>query len=128
MSLPPLSAAALFGGILIGSLSAYLAYRRERNPYLWFGIGFLFGIFGILFLFFSPSRKKKEVPVEAAPLPTIQGPSNKFWYYLDPAQQQQGPMSLDALTTAWREGKIDLSTYIWHEDLSDWKPLQEMVK
>ncbi|HSX25648.1 MAG TPA: DUF4339 domain-containing protein [Chlamydiales bacterium] len=127
MSLPPLSAAALFGGIIIGALSAYLAYRRGKNPYLWFGLGFLFGIFGLLFLFFTP--KKKEVPVqEEAPLPTIQGPSNKFWYYLDPAQQQQGPMSLDALTAAWREGKIELSTYVWHEDLTDWKPLQEIIK
>ena len=42
--------------------------------------------------------------------------------------QQQGPMSHDALTAAWREGKLNLSTYVWNEELPEWKPLEEFVK
>ena len=125
----PLSAGALLGGCIIGAISAFLAYKRQKNPYLWFAIGFFFGIFGIMAIFFAPrSIRKKESPVPAAPLPIIHGPTDKLWYYLDTAQAQQGPMSHHALTTAWREGKIDLSTYLWNEELTEWKPLGEFVK
>lgn len=122
----PFSPVALIGAALIGGLSAYLAYRRGKNPYLWFFIGFFFGALGILFIFFSPKPVPKEEPTPI--IPTIQGPKDKFWYYLDTLHQQQGPMSHDALTSAWREGKLNLSTYVWNEELPDWKPLEEFVK
>lgn len=130
----PFTTATLVCGFLMGVLSAYLAHRRGKNLYLWFSLGFLFGIFGILAIFFAPNPKKKEsssvAPViqEPAPAPSIQGPKDKFWYYLDPTHVQQGPVSFDALTTAWREGKITVSTYVWNEDLTDWKVLAELVK
>lgn len=125
----PFSPLMLISAVAIGALSAYLAYKRERNPYLWFFVGFLFGIFGIFAIFFA-SAKKKPVPVAAPPEPvfTIAGPTDKFWYYLDPAHQQQGPMSRDALTIAWKEGKVDLSTFVWHEEMAEWKPLKETLK
>ncbi len=128
----PFSSAALIGGAIMGLLTSYIAYRRGRNLYLWFAIGFLFGIFGVMGIFFATRNKKKEIPIASEPVPVPQpiivGPIDKFWYYLDPAHVQQGPMSHDALTSAWREGKITPNTYVWHEDLSDWKPLQELVK
>lgn len=112
---------------IIGAFSAYLAYRRGRNPYLWFIVGFLFGVFGIFAIFFATGPKKAKIP-PLEPIYTIQGPTDKFWYYLDPTHQQQGPMSREALANAWKEGKIDLSTYVWHEELPEWKPLKETVK
>lgn len=116
-----------FMAVFIGIISAYLASKREKNPYLWFAIGFLFGIFGIFAIFFIGSEKKS--PQKAKQLVyRLEGPSDKFWYYLDPSDAQQGPMSRDAVLTAWRTGKIDASTYIWHEDLPDWKPLKESLK
>ncbi|MDE3047470.1 MAG: DUF4339 domain-containing protein [Verrucomicrobiota bacterium] len=117
----------LIGASVIGAISAYLAYKRGKNPYLWFVLGFLFGIFGI-FAIFLTSPKKAVQPVPRQPVFRIEGPSDKFWYYLDPAHAQQGPMSLDALTAAWKSGKIDLTTYVWHEELPDWKPLKETLK
>lgn len=124
----PFSPLMLISATAIGSLSAYLAYKRSRNPYLWFFIGFFFGIFGIFAIFFAPAPKKK---VNRTPPPlvyNIQGPIDKFWYFLDPANQQQGPMSRDAITAAWKEGRIDPSTYVWNEEMSDWKPLGEILK
>lgn len=120
----------IFAALFSGCLGAYLAYRRGRSPYSWFFIGFFFGVLGVLAIFFAPARKKVLVAAapNPAPLPTIQGPANKFWYYLDPAHQQMGPMSLDALTTEWRQGKIALTTYVWHEELPEWKLLQDLVK
>jgi len=126
----PLSTAALISAFLIGALSAYIAYRRGRNPYIWFFVGFVFGIFGIMAIFFAPSGKKKAIPMAqpvVKPEPAIQGPKDKFWYYLDLANQQHGPMSHDALTSAWKEGKVTLSTFVWNEDLVDWKPLKETL-
>ena len=114
--------------LLFGAISAYLAHRREKNPYKWFFIGFLFGVFGVFALFFLP--QKKRAPASGLPVPpllVIKGPIDKLWYYLDPSQQQQGPMSHHALTGAFREGKISLSTYVWNEDMTDWKTLKELV-
>lgn len=129
MSWPDLTTALAFS-CLIGTLSAYLAHRRERNPYIWFFVGAFFGILGVIAVFFAPAKKKaKPLPLHPLqPEPTIVGPSDKFWYYLDPAHQQMGPISFDALKRAWKEGKITLSTYVWYEDLADWKPLQEFIR
>lgn len=129
----------IFIAVITAFLSAYLAKKRGRNPIIWFLIGLTFGLLGLFSIFFFPSLKKgekkgsvapsKKAPYEEealAPLPpTIVGPSDKFWYYLDPLNAQQGPMSFDALTRAFGQGKITGTTYVWHEDLSDWKPLQE---
>ena len=115
----------IISGLALGLLSARLAYKKERNPYLWFALGFLFGIFGICAIFFAPKRSA-AVP-NPEPLATIQGPTDKFWYYLDPAEQQQGPMSHDALSIAWKEGKVAPTTLVWHEDMSNWTPLKEVL-
>lgn len=123
--MPTISPLMIFMGILMGSISAYLAYKRERNPYIWFAIGFLFGLIGVFAAFFGSAKKKNIEPAPKAPVWKVVGPSDKFWYYVDPAGSKQGPMSRDALTAAWKEGRIDLSTYVWHEEMSDWKPLKE---
>ncbi len=125
LSISPLMIAIAF---LIGIISAYLSWKRGKNPYLWFTIGFMFGLVGVFAVFFLGKNKTptKELPKE--PVFTIQGPTNKFWYYLDPSHQQKGPLSKDALTAAWKEGKVDLSTFIWHEELSEWKPFKEILK
>lgn len=123
---------AILIALATASVSAYFAHRRGSNPYLWFGVGFLFGALGIIALFLLPfpsKKKAKTTPsIVPAPLPTILGPSNKFWYYLDATHQQNGPMSLDALTSMWKEEKISLHTFVWHEDLSDWKRLEEFIQ
>lgn len=118
----------MIGAVGMGISSAYLAYKRGRNPYAWFAIGVLFGIFGLFAIFFVGGQKKIAPPPRPEPVLKIHGPSDKFWFYLDLAQQQQGPMSLDALTAAWKEGKLDLATYVWHEELPDWKPLKETLR
>lgn len=124
----PISPLMVVSAVVIGGVSAYLAYKRGRNPYAWFAIGFFFGIFGIFAIFFA-SGKKKPIPIpKLEPVLTIQGPTDKFWYYLDPLNQQQGPMSRDAITIAWKEGKVDLSTFVWHEEMTDWKPLKDTLK
>jgi hypothetical protein len=115
---------------ITGLTAAYIAARRKKNVLLWFAIGALFGVLGIFVLFLSPSSKKTP-PLQPAALPKpepyIKGPSDRFWYYLDTAQCRQGPMSYRALTEAWKKGVIAASTLVWHEELTDWKELHELV-
>jgi len=133
----PISFLTFFAALLTGLLGAYLAHKGGRNPYIWFFICFLFGIFGILgaFALFVISSRKKKLPKDKQKIstlqlsvpPTIEGPSDKFWYYLNPEHKQVGPMSLAGLTNAWRQGKISLTTYVWNEELPGWKPLQDLI-
>jgi hypothetical protein len=131
MELPisPFSPMMLLAGLFTGLLGAYLAYKRGRNFYGWFFVGFFFGILGACAVLLAPRRKATEPPAppEEPKVPTIQGPKDKFWYYLDPTHQQMGPMSLEALRLAWQQGKISLKTYVWNEELPEWKPLQELL-
>ena len=127
MSLPVILCMSTLAGII----SAYIARRRGRNPYFWFGVGFLFGLIGVMAIFIAPNPKKaesEEVTTKTEPKFYIDGPIDRFWYYLDASRQQQGPMSHDALTQAWKKGSITSSTLVWNEDLSNWKELQELIK
>ncbi|MDP1609003.1 MAG: DUF4339 domain-containing protein [Chlamydiales bacterium] len=118
--------------VCVGTLSAYLAFRQGRNPYLWFCIGTFFGLIGVFALFIAPPKRKPQ-PTPPSTLPAIPeqviiGPSDKFWYYLNEAHEQLGPMSFQALNRAWKQGTITIKTFVWHEQLSDWKPLEECIE
>jgi len=118
----------LIAGFIMGLISAYLAQRRGRNPIFWFFMGLIFGVFGLLFFFNIPAKKKLPPISKPQPQPYVFGPSDKFWYFLDDTHTQIGPMSYIALSNQWRQGKIKPATFVWHEDLPDWKPLQELIR
>jgi len=81
-------------------------------------------------IFFAPFPKRKPEPILAKPEPKpyLFGPTDKFWYYIDELRNSQGPMSYNALSAAWKQGKVTPSTYIWNEELPEWKPLQELIR
>ncbi len=123
--------------VLLGLACYRSALIRGRNPYLWFGIGLLFGIFGLITLFLLPPVRHKLAVVASAAPKTLKTPplealhethAGKLWYYLDLQNTQYGPMSLNALGNAWLEGKVNLTTYVWHEDLTEWRPLADVLK
>jgi hypothetical protein len=130
-SLWPDPKVGLLASSAAGLISAYMAHRRGRNPVVWFFVGFAFGIAGIFAFFFAPSTlSKKQAAASPKPMPQpyLHGPIGKFWYYLDSSREQQGPMSYDAISRIWRDGKISPDTWVWHEELPDWKPLHELVR
>lgn len=123
--------------LAFGALTAYLAKRQGKNPYVWFILGILFGIFGLFFLFFNPvSKKQAKSAPETAPGPTTiditpkvtSVDKDKFWYYLDAQNKQFGPMSFDALRRAWQEGTVTQETYVWNENLEHWKRFGEFIQ
>jgi hypothetical protein len=116
--------------LIMGVTTLYYAKKQGKNPFLWFSIGFIFGLIGLCFLFFAPRRKKSSPqnknspPIEVQPAPAF--PLNSLWYYLDKQEIQQGPMSFQKLQETHKEGIIDMETYIWNETLSDWKKWNDL--
>jgi hypothetical protein len=115
---------------LLGCASAYLARKRGKNPLFWFATGFLFGLIGVVAILFAPKpkRKTRKATPPRTPEPVLDGPVDKFWYYLDAAHITSPPMSHQAITKEWKSGRLSPKTFIWHEDLSNWTPLEEIVK
>ncbi|HSX13517.1 MAG TPA: DUF4339 domain-containing protein [Chlamydiales bacterium] len=111
---------------IYGMISGYLAYRRQKNPYLWFLIGFCFGLIGIAF--FLIPQKKRNARIKQEPIMVLHGPTDKLWFYLDPTHQQVGPMSYNGILKAFSEKTISKETYVWHENLTEWKKLSELYQ
>lgn len=109
--------------ICIGSLTAYLAKERGRTPLVWFVVGLFFGLFGLIALFLFPIVKVEAVGIALASVE--EGPKNLAWFYLDAAHKQYGPITLSELEELWEKEEISPHTYIWNEEMSGWKKIEE---
>ena len=120
----------IISALVMGGAAAYLAKQRKKDPFLWFCIGSFFGLLGVLYLYFF-AKTPKAAPETPAPQPVpvrkVPLAPQKFWYYLDQENQQFGPMSYDALNKAWQDGKVSVETYVWNEDLENWKPFGDLI-
>jgi predicted PurR-regulated permease PerM len=133
---------SLFLGIVFAFICAYVAKKKFRNPSLWFLAGLLFSIFALIILLILPIKEErieqdpelmpnlKELQelesVEAKPNEnSTENYSNKLWYYLDDSNQQCGPMTMKGIMNQLKDGKINSDTFVWNEELKDWKPLKE---
>lgn len=114
---------ALILGVVNGLLSAFYAQRRGKNPYLWFLLGFAFGLMGLLALFLFLRKKNPRAESAAQPV-TI---ADTFWYYLDSNNQQQGPITPAAFQQALSDGAIREHTFVWNEQMEGWKPWREVA-
>lgn len=126
----PISPLHLASAVAFGTFSAYFAYKRGKNPYKWFFIGFFFGLIGLFVAIsiLSSNRKKTRIqPTMIKPRPLILGPSDKFWYYLDSQHKQVGPISYNALSKCFETGFILPSTYVWNEEMDNWKILRDLI-
>ena len=131
--------------VMMGSVSAYIAKQRNRNPISWFFIGLLFSFFGLLLLLALPSKttddstKTEDVKVpdikaaynEAAAysddsiyphenMPRISRDSTIDWYFVYNRSKIIGPLKLSELRKSLIENKMDSNTYIWCEEYTDW--------
>ncbi|HEY2811444.1 MAG TPA: DUF4339 domain-containing protein [Rhabdochlamydiaceae bacterium] len=119
---------------------ANVAKKRGRNPTYWFIGGAFLGLIALIVLLLLPRRVMAVAPtaaaaVVAAPTPPslrlqalFENQIGKFWYYLDAERQQNGPMSFEALSRAWNDGKLHKSSFVWNEELENWKRLEEIVQ
>lgn len=124
----------LVTNVMIAYACSRYAMRVRRNPTNWFIAGLLFGIFAIIVLYFL-SRTRVAV-VKPAPQPRIvpqlitlePAHAEKLWYFLDEQMTQFGPMSFNGLKRAWNEGKVRDQTYVWNEEMKNWKKFQEVIR
>jgi hypothetical protein len=122
---------------VIGVITAIVASYRGRNVIAWFFLGFLFGVMGLLLLFFLPDHSKKDdeekkITVDVKIWPAIdtideyEETDEYEWFYLDSQHSQHGGIDTDGLRAVWQEGAIDETTYIWHDGMEQWKPICEV--
>lgn len=134
--------------LVIASFTAYYANNKGRNPFIWFALGALLGIFAPLILLFLPnlneeqgmgsgeptmsvSRPDASLEHDDVPPPTptleelrLRKEEDKLWYYLDQNHQQMGPVSIVALRELWNTGRLELISYVWSEGMDDWKKVE----
>ena len=119
-----------FIATLMGILSAFLAKKRGRHPYGWFFIGFLLGLIGIALLYLLPKIKPQDTDTpqpreRKAPIPP-KIIEDKLWYYLDSKHKQHGPVGQSFLVNELRGKRLSEHTYVWNEDLTEWKKVKDL--
>jgi len=122
---------SILSGLLFGGLCSNLAGKKGRGSLFWFSLGFFFGVFSLIALYFLPAKEMeadeptlvKPPTSEEKPLPTM---TEKLWYYLDQAHRRHGPMSFERLQKSWREGYAQARTLVWNEELNEWKKIEDL--
>lgn len=119
--------------LIMGSLNAYFAYQRGRDPIAWFMLGILLGIIGLIVLFILPKLpiREQEDP-ELAPDSYAIKVQNAYdyttneWYFLDASRKQQGPVKFRSLQSEWLDGKINSDSFVWSEGMPDWSRISQI--
>lgn len=142
---------SFIGLLIIGVFTAYYASVKGKNPFLWFFITCLIGIFApltlfILTMFNNPTEESSDQPqMGVSPPPQPKNPSEKdglnksvmnndlerkeedlLWFYLTDDHQQFGPVSVIALRDLWNTGRLGLGNYVWSQGMREWKKLEEL--
>ena len=125
---PTVTPTTILIAALFGLISSYVAFKRKKNPYLWFFIGFLLGALGIFAVIFLSDFAKKRKTKKRLTRLIFDGPQDKLWFYLDAEHKQVGPISFQSLGENLRQGIINSQTFVWHENLNSWKKIEEFLK
>ncbi len=107
---------------------------------IWFALGAILGLIAIITLYILPVKAialpatgasiisqsmEKEMIIGAAD-DINSRPPEILWYYLDKEEKQFGPMSFHALQSAWDDDQIIGSTFVWNEEMENWKTLENL--
>jgi len=113
--------------LILGAMTAVFAERRGRDPWIWFFVGMLLGLLGLLLLFILPPavKTKDEKPPTTQPEPQQTLPE-KLWYYLDQQHAQHGPVPLSQLKDLMAKNELSAASYVWSEGMETWKKIGEL--
>lgn len=127
--------------ILLGWVTSYFAQQRGRDPLIWFLIGMLLGLIGLLLLFILPPVEEEsgaqspseEAELSGEPKMVVEMLDEKSlpfqhlnWFYMDLDHKQIGPISFKQLKDTWMENKVGPGTFVWSEQMSNWKKIEEL--
>lgn len=119
----------LLAWIAMGAVTAHFARQRGRDPIVWFVVGLLFGVLGLVGLFVIPEQGEKPEAAEPQSPPELVLPfgyKRKDWFYLTSEGEQIGPLPFELLQQNWSEGNILEQTYIWCDGMKSWLTLGEI--
>lgn len=117
--------------ILLGFGCRKLAIKQGKNPTVWFLLGAFFGVIPLLILALFPPKPKvvvARIPKEPTLTTLLEAHADKLWYYLGTDRSTIGPMSLKNLAREWKEGKVNASSLVWNEELTEWKRFTDVLK
>jgi hypothetical protein len=133
--------------LLMGTLTAYIGWKRGRNPTFWFIMGIFFGWLGFVVVYFLPKQEevlkqreeelgkiqKKEEPlslekIEPVIEPVKDAPHSQEtnWFYLNKEHQTQGPVLASTIEELWKKQEITRASFVWKEGMQDWKRVEEL--
>ncbi len=117
---------------LIGLLCSYFAVKRGRDPYVWFAIGMVFGLLGLITLFLlSPLNSPEDIQQEGLQV-ADDSPSDykniqeKQWFYAIVNQPVVGPIDFAALKELWKNGAINRSVFVWTDGMEQWSTIEKL--
>ncbi|MCP5508298.1 MAG: DUF4339 domain-containing protein [Chlamydiales bacterium] len=110
----------------MGGCTAYLAHLFHRNPFIWFVLGFLFGVFALIALLLLPPVEQKTIVVKIPVAPAPDPLKMKTWYYLDEQHQQVGPLEFEQMRACYIQDKIGGDTFVWSEGMEDWLKVKDI--
>lgn len=116
--------------LFFGFLCSKIAKKKNRNTFSWFLLGLLFGLLALICIYFIKPLKvatqnNSKTHPSISNLHLIQDDKN-YWYYLDIAQKQIGPVSIKKIFDDYFEGIISDNTFVWNDTMSNWKKLKEV--
>lgn len=118
--------------VLFGMATAYVAQNKGRDPGVWFAIGMLLGVFGLILVYLLPpvaQESEEEIVLKVEPLPRESHADERMkkpWFYLDASGNQQGPVPLTAILEMQAKGEITADTYLWCEGMPEWQQASEL--
>lgn len=110
---------------ILGILTKRYAEKKGYGP-VWFYLGCLFGLLALVVLFFLPTKKKERKKELFVNTLTTSPFSNVQWFYLDPLNQQIGPITFAELSKSWEEKITHTKTFVWSESLVDWEIIENL--
>lgn len=76
----------------------------------------------------TSAAERRLIEAGAAPPPVpkaIQEPVESLWYYAIDGEQR-GPMPQSKLRMLFRDGRIDTTTLVWRDGLTNWTPIGDV--
>ncbi len=107
---------------------------------IWFCLGTSLGLIAVILLYILPPKiatalvtdtssekqRQNDTSPDLSSKDMATRPPEILWYYLDKENNQYGPMSFNALKSAWNCEEIDPCTYVWNENMKEWQPLETL--
>lgn len=134
---------SIVSSLLFGKLCSSIAKKNGKNSLLWFQLGFFFGIFALLFLFYLSHRDKLKASPEGVALETSNSTmetkaltcslrpkttlEEREWFYFDTKSQKEHKLSFKELKDLIQNKVVEESSFLWSEGMDQWMRLKDLA-